>query len=112
MAQRTVVVLTDDIDGTESNDVETVQFALDGAAYEIDLNKKHNEELRKALTPYLDKARKAPKSQSTVQKARAAANRDYDPKAVRAWAQANKVDVPERGRIPSEVVEKFKAAGN
>lgn len=112
MAQRTVTILTDDIDGTEGTDIETVSFSLDGAAYEIDLNPKHRDALVKALTPYLDKARKAPKSLSTQQKQRAASNRDYDPKAVRAWAEANKVDVPARGRIPQDVVDQFKAAGN
>jgi hypothetical protein len=111
MAQRTVTILTDDLDGTEGNDVETINFGLDGAAYEIDLTPKNREKLTKALTPFLDKARKAPKSASTVQKARAASNRDYDPKAVRAWAQSNKVDVPERGRIPMTVVEQYKAQG-
>lgn len=112
MAQRTVTILTDDLDGTESNDVRPVHFALDGAEYEIDLTPKNRKGLEKALTPYLDKARKAPKSASTVQKARAAANRDYDPKAVRVWAQSNNVKVPDRGRIPASVVEQFKAAGN
>lgn len=28
---------------------------------------------------------------------------------VRAWAKANGIDVPVRGRIPAEVVEKCKA---
>jgi hypothetical protein len=112
MAQRVVTILTDDFDGTESNDVETVHFGFDGASYEIDLTKKNRVALEKALTPYLDKARKAPKSASTVQKQRAAANRDYDPKAVRAWAHSNKVEVPDRGRIPESVVLKFKEAGN
>jgi hypothetical protein len=36
MAQRTVVSLVDDLDGTEAN--ETVEYALDGVIYEIDLN--------------------------------------------------------------------------
>lgn len=112
MARREVVVLTDDLDGSEATDIETVVFGFDGAQYEIDLTAKNRAGLEKALTPYLEKARKAGKSVSTVQKARAAANRDYDPKAVRVWAQSNKVDVPERGRIPAGVVEQFKAAGN
>nr|MDQ6937124.1 Lsr2 family protein [Actinomycetota bacterium] len=36
MAQRMHVVLEDDLDGTTAE--ETVSFALDGPAYEIDLN--------------------------------------------------------------------------
>lgn len=112
MARREVTILTDDLDGSEATDIETVLFGFDGAQYEIDLTPKNRAGLEKALTPFLDKARRAGKSESTVQKARAAANRDYDPKAVRAWAQSNKVDVPDRGRIPASVVDQFKAAGN
>lgn len=37
MAQRTLVLLEDDNDGGEA--VETVQFGLDGTAYEITLNR-------------------------------------------------------------------------
>ena len=36
MAQKVQILLLDDIDGTEAS--ETVQFGLDGANYEIDLN--------------------------------------------------------------------------
>lgn len=110
MAQRTVTILTDDLDGTESNDIETVNFALYGVTYEVDLNKENREKFAEALRPYVQASRKAPKSESSIQKARAAANRDYDPKEVRAWAEANKVKVPAKGRIPADVVEKFKAA--
>ena len=36
MAKKTVVLLEDDIDGSEAT--ETLSFALDGSEYEIDLN--------------------------------------------------------------------------
>jgi hypothetical protein len=49
MAQRTQVVLTDDIDGSEAD--TTIRFAVDGTASEIDLNAVHAEEFRKALRP-------------------------------------------------------------
>jgi hypothetical protein len=51
------------------------------------------------------KAGRAPRGAST-------ATRDYDPKAVRKWAASNKVDVLARGRIPREVLERFRAEGN
>jgi len=35
MAQKTIVILTDDIDGGDAN--RTVTFSLDGTSYEIDL---------------------------------------------------------------------------
>lgn len=47
MAQKVQVVLTDDLDGGDAD--ETVQFALDGVSYEIDLSTANAEALREAL---------------------------------------------------------------
>jgi hypothetical protein len=35
-----------------------------------------------------------------------------DNQAVRKWAEANGIEVNPRGRIPSDVLERYKAAGN
>jgi hypothetical protein len=43
MARRTVVMLTDDLDGSEAT--ETVRFGLDGRDYEVDLSKKNAKSL-------------------------------------------------------------------
>ncbi|MDP9696140.1 UNVERIFIED_ORG: hypothetical protein J2X79_003719 [Arthrobacter globiformis] len=37
MAQKRVVILEDDLDGSEAS--ETMKFGLDGREYEIDLNR-------------------------------------------------------------------------
>src|SRR3954452_9566788 len=60
MAQRTVIQLVDDLDGTEIVDGagETVTFALDGGQYEIDLTNDHADEMRAALDHYVQSARK------------------------------------------------------
>ena|SRR5689334_5559132 len=121
MAQRTVVQLVDDIDGTQmgKGDGETVTFALDGAAYEIDVTNEHAKQLRDALDLYVSNGRRVgggrgrPAASSNVPaQRRSSGARDYDPKAIRKWAQSNKVDLPARGRIPQAVVEQYKAAGN
>lgn len=57
MAQETIIVLTDDLDGGDAD--ETVSFALDGKAYEIDLNKKNAAALRRTLKRYIDHGRSA-----------------------------------------------------
>ena len=44
MAQKTQIILVDDIDGSEAT--QTVTFALDGVNYEIDLNDDHAAALR------------------------------------------------------------------
>jgi Lsr2 len=118
MAQRTVIRLVDDLDDTEIVDGvgETVNFALDGRQYEIDLTNDHANEMRAALDRYVRAARKVggrkgrAGAKATVTKTTAAV--DYSPQAVRAWAKANKIDVSPRGRIPQSVVDRFRAAGN
>jgi hypothetical protein len=116
MAQRTVVRLVDDLDDTEIVDGagETVNFALDGRQYEIDLTNKHADDLRAALDRYVRAARTVGGRQRRARDtgAKAAAAVDYSPQAVRAWAKANKVKVSPRGRIPQSVVAQFHAAGN
>ncbi|WP_200306230.1 histone-like nucleoid-structuring protein Lsr2 [Streptomyces adelaidensis] len=104
MAQRVVVTLSDDIDGSEA--AETIAFGLDGKSYEIDLNEANAKKLRKALAPYVDAGRKRSKSGKAYKQTQIAP----DPAAVRAWAQANKLDVPARGRIPKRVYEAFAEA--
>ncbi|WP_392965585.1 Lsr2 family protein [Streptomyces sp. LN245] len=101
MAQRVVVTLSDDIDGSEA--AETIAFGLDGKSYEIDLNRVNAEELRKALEPYVEAGRKRSKSGKTYTHTALTP----DPAAVRAWARSNKMDVPPRGRIPKKVYEAF-----
>jgi hypothetical protein len=113
MAQRVSVNLVDDIDGGSA--VETVQFALDGVTYEIDLGKRNAERLRNAMSAYIDSGRRLVKttgrgrSRTVVQRRVEVA---ADPRAVRAWAKANRVTVPERGRIPLAVLDQYRAAGH
>jgi hypothetical protein len=114
MAQRTVVEFIDDLDGKPipEGQGETVTFGLEGVEYEMDLSKSNADKLRKALAPFVGAARTLGGKRSRRQAAssKAKGGRDYDIAALRAWAKSNKVDVPARGRIPSEIVEKFKAA--
>ena len=56
MAQKTQVILVDDVDGSEAN--QTVTFALDGVTYEIDLNDEHAAALRESLEEWVGKARR------------------------------------------------------
>ncbi|MGX1491238.1 hypothetical protein RKD41_003497 [Streptomyces tendae] len=60
MAQKVVVTLFDDIDGSEA--AETIAFGLDGKSYEIDLNEANAKKLRKALAPYVEAGRKRSRS--------------------------------------------------
>ena len=104
MAQQVNIVLVDDIDGTPAE--ETVSFALDGKDYEIDLNAKNAGKLRDALAPYVGHARRA----TGRRRGRSAAGSGPSPADIRAWARDNGFNVPDRGRVSSEVREAYAAA--
>ncbi len=111
MAQKVQILLIDDLDGGEAEG--TVRFALDGAEYEIDLSAGHAEALRKALAPYVSAARRASgaAARRPGRGGRRAASADApDPVAVREWAKSHGIEVKDRGRVPAELVVKFKAA--
>ena len=112
MAQQTTVALIDDIDGGKA--AETVSFGLDGSIYEIDLSKKNATALRKALGEFTASARKVRGGKAAAKVARAttttAAPTRVDARAVREWAQEQGIAVSARGRVPSDVVEKYQAA--
>ena len=113
MAKTTITSVSDDIDGTP--DAETVTFGFQGVAYSIDLAQKNLDKLTKALTPFIDSA--TPERGATrpvaASKARAKAKgeRPYEIANLREWAAKNKINVPQRGRIPAAVVEQYLAAG-
>ena len=109
MAQKIQTLFIDDIDGGEAEG--TVRFALDGTEYEIDLSGKHDEELRSTLRGYIDHARKvsgpARKTSAGRLGRRSSA---VDTVAVRAWARENGFDITDRGRVPADLVAKYRAA--
>jgi hypothetical protein len=105
--RKTVVVLEDDIDGSEAS--ETLNFSVDGAEYEIDLNADHANELRSALSRYTDAARKVTNARSRPA-ARKSSGADTDAKAIRMWAIDTGLQVNTRGRIQADIVEKYLAA--
>ncbi len=109
MAQKIQTLFVDDLDGSEAEG--TVRFGLDGAEYEIDLSAEHAQALRDALATYVKAARRAGGSTRRPNRAghKASAN-GLNTTEVREWAKAQGIDVKDRGRIPAELVVKFKAA--
>lgn len=118
MATITTTTLVDDLDGSEA--VDTVAFALDGVAYEIDLNDENAEKLREALAGYVAGARrvdggrrgaraKVAKSAKPARGSRTAPDREQTA-AIREWARANGYEVSERGRLSANVLSAFEAA--
>jgi hypothetical protein len=109
--KQTVTQLIDDIDGGKAD--ETVSFALDGTSYEIDLGKRNAAKLRSVLQDYTEHGRAVHNGRRRGRGRRTSAGfSGVDPKAVRAWAASNKIQINDRGRIPASVVEQYRAAGN
>ena len=109
MAQKIQTLFIDDIDGTDAEG--TVRFALDGAEYEIDLNAKHAAALRKALARYIDAGRRSTgAARRPTRSGRRASASGVNTTEVREWAKAQGIEVKDRGRVPAELVVRFKAA--
>ena len=109
MAQKIQILFIDDLDGSEAEG--TVRFGLDGTEYEIDLSAEHAQALRNALARYVSAARRAGGgARRPAQSGRRTSVSGLNTTEVREWAKAQGIDVKDRGRVPAELVVKFKAA--
>ena len=106
MATKVLTTLQDDIDGSDAT--QTVSFAVDGVEYEIDVSDRNANRLRNSLSEFIAHGRRVGGRRGR----KPASSSDVDTKAVRKWAEANGIEINARGRIPTDVVERFKAAGN
>jgi Lsr2 len=109
MARKVVVSLIDDSDGKPAD--ETVQFALDGVSYEIDLSAKNAKKLRADLQPWVDAGRRIGGSlrRRGVGRRQPALDRQQSGD-IREWARKSGYEVARRGRIPTEVIDAYRAA--
>jgi hypothetical protein len=114
MAQKVTVQLVDDLDGSQSDDISTVTFGLDGATYEIDLTAANADNLRKALEEFAARARRTggrlKRGKASASSGGSATASREQAQAVREWARRNGHEVSSRGRIPASLAEAFEAA--
>jgi hypothetical protein len=108
VAQKVQVILTDDLDGGEAD--ESVQFAIDGVSYEIDLSAANAEALRDALAAYVEAARRIGGRSSRRSGKTPPVVERTDLSELRAWARENGYQVSDRGRVSSEVRAAYEAA--
>lgn len=119
-------VLLDDLDGT-SEAAGSCFISLNDKYVSLDLSQDHFDELEKLLETYFERGQTADMPRggrrtpaylitngSIVGVASNGSNGtppapEPAPADVRQWAQANGIPVPERGRIPSDIVDKYKA---
>ncbi|TXH10739.1 MAG: Lsr2 family protein [Spirochaetes bacterium] len=107
MARRVTTELIDDTDTSKIAD-ETVEFALDGKGYSIDLTSKNAAELREQLAYWIEHARRSTRGgmSKTATRAANAANNAK----IRQWAADNGIVLGLRGRIPDAIIAQYEAA--
>lgn len=105
-------MLFDDLDPTGQTAAdENVQFAFRGQVYEIDLSKENVGQLEGVLERFINAARKVTTTRAPGGK-RTQKERD-EAAAARAWLKTQPgVKLSERGRIPAELMTRWRAAGS
>jgi nucleoid-associated protein Lsr2 len=107
VAQEVQTLFIDDLDGSAAEG--TVRFGLDGTEYEIDLNAEHAGALRDALARYVGPPglRGCP---AAGPRSSPGPGSGLNTTEVREWAKAQGIEVKDGGRVPAELVARFKAA--
>jgi Lsr2 len=112
MAQKTVVTVVCDLphDG-EVEGTETVSFAFDGTAYEIDVCAAHAKELREKFGQYTERARRASSAAAAGRRRRTRSGPGRERSSeIRAWAKQRGHKVSERGRIPAAIIAEYESS--
>jgi hypothetical protein len=116
------IVVIDDLTG--ESDAETRSLTIDGVDYEIDLTDASMQRLKNSIREFLEVARvasprnssrnssrsaglSAPRSLKRGTPVRKAQVLPSPSSTIRAWASANNVDCPTRGRIPASVIDAY-----
>jgi hypothetical protein len=118
MAQKTIVTLVDDLTGEVAENISTVEFALDGRAYELDLTDENSAKLHDALSQYVNAARKiggrrrsaTRPDQGSKSTSRTTGYNRETVKSIREWAKKNGRNVSDRGRLSAEVIQAWETA--
>lgn len=122
MATQIITSLVDDLDGTaiEDGSGETIEFAVNGVEYVIDLKSKNATEFYRKLDYYIEHAtrvggrRRRPSlavATSTAKALGSSTKRDpAQTRAIRQWASDEGYEISERGRIPANIEEAYNAA--
>ncbi len=111
MARKTLVQMIDDVDGSviKEGQGETIEFAIDGNQYRIDLNLKHANELHEQLAFWIEHAEKV-SGRRTRKSSTGSSRGKSDLQDIRAWARENGHEVSARGRISQDVQSAYDAA--
>ncbi|MFF1595354.1 Lsr2 family protein [Streptomyces sp. NPDC058286] len=112
MAQKTIIIYTDDLTAQESQEVSTHTFSLNGVNYEIDLSPESYDKLADALGPFIRAGRKTGRATKiSVRKSRGRTTQDgASAEEIRRWARSKGIEVNDRGRVPAAIRAQYETA--
>ncbi|WP_311931759.1 histone-like nucleoid-structuring protein Lsr2 [Microbispora sp. H11081] len=108
------MILVDDLDHSEGDDVARREFPLLNRTFSIDLSDANQRRLSEALA-FIEEVLENAREVKQASRAKKAADttprlRGYTLTDVREWAREQGLDVPARGKMADEVIERFVAA--
>jgi hypothetical protein len=110
VAQKIRVDLVCDVCEDEKPGSETLTFGLEGSNYEIDVCDQHAAELRGNLASFVGSGRRVSSGRGRGRRAAGGTADRQRTQEMRAWAKKQGIKVSERGRISSDVVQRYEAA--
>jgi hypothetical protein len=111
MSQKVHITLICDMPPHETDTPadRTVSIGIDGRHYELELCAKHQLQLLQTLGRYTMAARRVASSDMRRHTIRTRQDRQFS-REVRAWALASGHQLPDRGRIPLDILRGYAAA--
>lgn len=104
MATETQTRLIDDLDGSEAS--HTIHFSLDHKSYVVDMNEDNARRVREQFQTLIEAGRPVKNGKTKASKS----TRNTESPKIRKWAREQGYDVPQRGRIPEELVQAYHAS--
>lgn len=88
------------------------EYSVEGEAYEIDLCDEHKEEARAQFATLISASRSVPSTNGkvAVRSALRGKSGTFTTKDVREWLKGQGLSVAESGRLPNDLIERYKQA--
>lgn len=109
MARRTVIDC--DVD-PQHEATENIAVAINAEAWELDVCEADAKKIRDTIARLTKAARPINVRDLSRRPTNGAVGPEADPSIIRAWAAANGIACNDRGRIPEEIVAKWREAGS
>jgi hypothetical protein len=100
-----LTVRTDDLTGDP--DATPTTITVNGKGVTLDLAQKSADKLAAALAPFFTAGVEADYDVARRGRPRNGTGRGYDLAQLRQWAADNAIALPQRGRIPAEIVQRY-----